>query len=139
MLGLVLLLAACETPRYRMDNLDDYILVPSIQNVDVRSEAERLANGYVDHFQAIPLLEFLSDNAVDISRGYDRFQASDILDEALIRRLFDEDADAIVIMCNSGARSGYVVAVLEHLGYQNVYNLGGYRAYRGAYYIHGQQ
>jgi rhodanese-related sulfurtransferase len=139
LLVIVLFLAACETPQYRMDNLDDYIMSPTIQKVDVRSQAERIANGYVDYFQTIPLFEFLDGNAVDLSQGYDRFRPSDIKDEALIRRLFDENAEAIVVMCNSGARSGYVVAVLEHLGYENVYNLGGYRSYQGAYFIRGQQ
>jgi rhodanese-related sulfurtransferase len=122
-----------------MDNLDEYILEPTIQKVDVRGQAERVANGYVDYFQVIPLFEYLAVNAIDLSQGYDRFRPSDITNEALIRTLFDEDATAIVIMCNSGARSGYVVAVLEHLGYDNVYNLGGYNAYQGAYYIRGQQ
>jgi rhodanese-related sulfurtransferase len=136
---LVLVLAACEQPTYRMDNLDEYILEPTIQKVDVRGQAERVANGYVDYFQVIPLFEYLAVNAIDLSQGYDRFRPSDITNEALIRTLFDEDATAIVIMCNSGARSGYVVAVLEHLGYDNVYNLGGYNAYQGAYYIRGQQ
>jgi rhodanese-related sulfurtransferase len=135
---LVLVLAACEQPTYRMDNLDEYILEPTIQKVDVRGQAERVANGYVDYFQVIPLFEYLAVNAIDLSQGYDRFRPSDITNEALIRTLFDEDATAIVIMCNSGARSGYVVAVLEHLGYDNVYNLGGYTAYQGAYYIRGQ-
>ena len=136
---LVLVLAAWEQPTYRMDNLDEYILEPTIQKVDVRGQAERVANGYVDYFQVIPLFEYLAVNAIDLSQGYDRFRPSDITNEALIRTLFDEDATAIVIMCNSGARSGYVVAVLEHLGYDNVYNLGGYNAYQGAYYIRGQQ
>jgi rhodanese-related sulfurtransferase len=135
----VLVLAACEQPAYRMDNLDDYIMESSIQKVDVRGQEERIANGYVDYFQVIPLFEYLAVNAIDLSQGYDRFRPSDIKNEALIRALFDEEATAIVIMCNSGARSGYVVAVLEHLGYENVYNLGGYRSYQGAYYIGGQQ
>ncbi len=135
----VLVLAACEQPAYRMDNLDDYIRESSVQKVDVRGQAERLANGYVDYFQVIPLFEYLAQDAIDLSLGYDRFRPSDIKNEALIRALFDEEATAIVIMCNSGARSGYMVAVLEHLGYQNVYNLGGYRSYQGAYYIRGQQ
>jgi rhodanese-related sulfurtransferase len=135
----VLVLAACEQPAYRMDNLDDYIMESSIQKVDVRGQEERIANGYVDYFQVIPLFEYLAVNAIDLSQGYDRFRPSDIKNEALIRALFDEEATAIVIMCNSGARSGYVVAVLEHLGYENVYNLGGYRSYQGAYYIRGQQ
>ena len=135
----VLVLAACEQPAYRMDNLDDYIMESSIQKVDVRGQEERVANGYVDYFQVIPLFEYLAVNAIDLSQGYDRFRPSDIKNEALIRALFDEEATAIVIMCNSGARSGYVVAVLEHLGYENVYNLGGYRSYQGAYYIRGQQ
>jgi rhodanese-related sulfurtransferase len=135
----VLVLAACEQPAYRMDNLDDYIMESSIQKVDVRGQEERIANGYVDYFQVIKLFEYLAVNAIDLSQGYDRFRPSDIKNEALIRALFDEEATAIVIMCNSGARSGYVVAVLEHLGYENVYNLGGYRSYQGAYYIRGQQ
>ena len=135
----VLVLAACEQPAYRMDNLDDYIMESSIQKVDVRGQEERVANGYVDYFQVIPLFEYLAVNAIDLSQGYDRFRPSDIKNEALIRALFDQEATAIVIMCNSGARSGYMVAVLEHLGYENVYNLGGYRSYQGAYYIRGQQ
>lgn len=136
---LVLVLAACEQPAYRMDNLDDYIKEATVQKVDVRGQAERLANGYVDYFQVIPLFEYLADNALDLSLGYDRFRPSDIKDEALLRALFDGEATAIVIMCNSGARSGYVVAVLEYLGYENVYNLGGYQSYQGAYYVRGQQ
>lgn len=135
----VLVLAACEQPAYRMDNLDDYIRESSIQKADARGQAERLANGYVDYFQVIPLFEYLAQDAIDLSLGYDRFRPNDIKDEALIRALFDEDATAIVIMCNSGARSGYVVALLEYLGYENVYNLGGYQSYSGAYYIRGQQ
>jgi len=139
LLVLLIFLAGCESPAYRMDNLDEYIMDPTIQKVDVRGQAERLANGYVDNFQSIGLFELLDGTALDLSSGYDRFRPSDIVDEAMIRRLFNEEATAIVIMCNSGARSGYMVAVLQHLGYDNVYNLGSYRAYQGAYYIRGQQ
>lgn len=139
LLVVVLVLAACEQPAYRMDNLDDYIKETTVQKVDVRGQAERLANGYVDFFQVIPLFEYLAEEAIDLSLGYDRFRPTDIQNEALIRSLFDEEATAIVIMCNSGARSAYVVAVLEHLGYDNVYNLGGYQSYQGAYYVRGQQ
>lgn len=139
LLVVVLVLAACEQPAYRMDNLDDYIRETTVQKVDVRGQAERLANGYVDYFQVIPLFEYLAVEAIDLTFGYDRFRPSDIKNEALIRALFDEEATAIVIMCNSGARSAYVVAVLEYLGYENVYNLGGYQSYQGAYYVRGQQ
>lgn len=133
---LVLFLVACEQAPYRMDNLDDYILEPNIQKVDVRGQEERLANGYVDRFQSIALVELLGQNAIDLSNGYN-FEPEDILNEAFIRALFDEDAEAIVIMCNSGTRSRYMVRVLEHLGYENVYNLGAYTDYNGAYFING--
>jgi rhodanese-related sulfurtransferase len=135
-LGLVLFLVACEQAPYRMDNLDDYILEPDIQKVDVRGQSERLANGYVDRFQSIALVELLGESAIDLSNGYN-FEPEDILNEAFIRALFDEDAEAIVIMCNSGVRSRYMVRVLEHLGYDNVYNLGAYTDYNGAYFIPG--
>src|SRR6056300_1273323 len=99
-LVLVLFLVACEQAPYRMDNLDDYILDPDIQKVDVRGQSERLANGYVDRFQSIALVELLGQSAIDLSNGYN-FEPEDILNEAFIRALFDEDAEAIVIMCNS--------------------------------------
>lgn len=133
---LVVFLVACEQAPYRMDNLDDYILEPNIQKVDVRGQEERLANGYVDRFQSIALVELLGQNAIDLSNGYN-FEPEDILNEAFIRALFDEEAEAIVIMCNSGTRSRYMVRVLEHLGYDNVYNLGAYTDYNGAYFING--
>ena len=136
-LFLIVFLVACEQAPYRMDNLDDYILDPAIQKVDVRGQSERLENGYVDRFQSIALIELLGQNAIDLSGGFTSFDGDDIYNEDFIRALFDEDAEAIVVMCNSGTRSAYMVRVLEYLGYDNVYDLGSYRNYQGAYYIQG--
>ena len=33
-------------------------------------------------------------------------------------------------MCGSGARAKYVKAALEHLGYTDVQNIGGFKDYR---------
>ena len=136
-LFLIVFLVACEQAPYRMDNLDDYILDPAIQKVDVRGQSERLENGYVDRFQSIALIELLGQTAIDLSGGFTSFDGDDIYNEDFIRALFDEDAEAIVVMCNSGTRSAYMVRVLEYLGYDNVYDLGSYRNYQGAYYIQG--
>ena len=42
-----------------------------------------------------------------------------------------EDNTAVYVYCQSGARSRQAAALLRHMGYTNIHNLGGIAAFRG--------
>ena len=54
-----------------------------------------------------------------------------VTNEAQVRNLFNDDAEAIFLMCGSGTRAGWVLDALEGLGYDNVINVGGIGSYTG--------
>ncbi len=125
-----------------MANIDTFLGRPNTEFFDFRDvypgeSAPMLEIGWIDGFTVIPYFAFLDAEGVLDHPG--TFNLADIdLDEVInedmeyvLRNLFDPEKD-LVLMCMSGARSGLMKAVLEHLGYENVWNAGGWRDYDGA-------
>jgi len=130
-LALTLSLSACggqdKLPEVvDMTNIDIYLEREDAQYVDLRNFDDKLSAGYIAGFQFIPYFDYLS--AEGILTGRDVFVVGD---EARLKELFDMDAEAIFLMCQSGGRAGWVKAALESLGYTNVYNITGFSSYEG--------
>ena len=120
-----------------INDVDMYLGRDDVQYVDVRDFDEKMANGYIEGFDAIPLRDYLFDTGTVVkaaATGWE-FTAGDIKTEAVVRALFDADK-TIFVMCAAGSRAGYVVAALESLGYTAV-NIGGYNSYTGDHNVTG--
>jgi rhodanese-related sulfurtransferase len=117
-----------------MDNVDDFMGRPDVQYVDLRNFDDKMKAGYIAGFEFIPYFDYLEYEEILVrTDGNFTFAAEDILNEAALRALFDEDK-TIFLMCQSGGRAGFVKAALESLGYTNVYNIGGWGAGEIPYY-----
>ena len=46
-----------------------------------------------------------------------------------VTSIAENEDTALFVFCNSGARSGQATAMLQHMGYTNVQNIGGIAAY----------
>jgi len=130
-LALVLSLSACggeeKLPdEVDMDTIDMYLGRDNAQYIDLRNFDDKLNAGYIDGFTFVPYFDYLS--AEGILTGKADFV---IGDETRLKELFDKDAEAIFLMCQSGGRAGWVKAALESLGYENVYNITGWMNYDG--------
>ena len=64
------------------------------------------------------------------------FNPDQILSEAELERLFDRDK-AIFLYADGCIRSGYIMDVLLHLGYERIYILGGFYEYEGDHIVYG--
>jgi rhodanese-related sulfurtransferase len=71
--------------------------------LDVRTEAEKTADGYIEGSVFIPINDL----------------------PANLAQLPTDKAAPIVVMCKSGHRGGIAMMYLNFLGYTNVRNLGG--------------
>ena len=118
-----------------MDILDEYMERLDVQYVDLRNMEAKFRSGYIDGFELIPFFDYLDNRAFIRDGGYD-FTPDQIIDENLLRSLFDEDK-AIFLYADGCIRSNYIKEVLHHLGYERVYVLGGYYEYNGGYNILG--
>lgn len=120
-----------------MTNIDEYLNVEEIQYVDLRNFSDQLSAGWIMGFDFIPYFDFLEYSDILVrTPGSWAFEAGNIKNEAAMKSLFNKDKH-IVLMCASGARAGFVKAALEHLGYENVYNAGGIKDYKGTNKILG--
>lgn len=90
------------------DGVAEYTNTPKAVLLDVRTQ-EEYAKGRVPHSRNIPLHE--------ISRAD--------------KEIPDRNAP-LFVYCLSGARSRQAVAMLRHMGYKNITNIGGISGYRGA-------
>lgn len=112
--------------------IDVYVARQDVQFVDLRNMADLLTDGWHKSSTVIPFFEFLEAQEILVRTDGDfTFAPEDIKDEEALRALFCEDLN-IILFCKSGGRAGYVKAALEHLGYENVYNAGGFSSYAGA-------
>lgn len=111
-----------------MENVDEYIGRPDVQYVDLRNFDDKINQGYIAGFEMIPFFDYLHGEDVLVKMGAWEFEAAAIKDQAALERLFD-DEKAILLMCAGGTRAGYVKEALESIGYDNVYNIGGFGAY----------
>lgn len=112
-----------------MANVDSY-MGTSARFIDLRNYSDLMNGGYVAGFEVVPFFQFLEGRTLVRNAGW-KFSAADIKDAALLENVFGPKDQAIVLMCASGARAGYVKDALESLGYKKVYNAGGFRDYKG--------
>ena len=113
-----------------MENIDEY-LDRDARFIDLRNFNDMFAGGYVAGFEVVPFFEYLEGRALVRNNGWD-FSGGDIVDETLLENVFGADKEgAIVLMCGSGTRAGYVKDALENMGYTKVFNAGGIRDYNG--------
>ena len=112
-------------------NFDDFLGRPDVQYVDLRNFDEKLKSGYVQGFESIPYFQYLAAAEI-LTKNADNwtFAAANLKDANALKELFDMDK-AIFLMCGSGTRAEYVLEALESLGYENVYNVGGFADYSG--------
>ncbi|TVP94271.1 MAG: rhodanese-like domain-containing protein [Acholeplasmatales bacterium] len=131
MMGMALLvLIGCDSS-VTMKNIDNHLNQPGIDYIDLRSWDEVSQFGHIRGFDIIPFYETLEAQGILVRVGGSwTFHPEAIVDEAALRALFDETA-TLYIMCRTGNRSGFVVEALKHLGYTDVYNLGGIVDYQG--------
>lgn len=118
-----------------MNNLDNYMFRGDVQYVDLRNFEDRFATGYIDSFESIPFFDYL-DNLVFYRNDTFEFSSEQLLYEDEIYRLFDMEK-SIFLYADGCIRSGYLKDVLLHLGYTNIYVLGGYYEYTGQYRVLG--
>lgn len=120
-----------------MDNIDDFMNRPDVQYVDVRDFDERMRSGYIMGFEVVPVIQYLEFSDILVrTDGNWEFTAADLMNQAALESFFDADK-AIVIMCAGGTRAGYVKDALESIGFDNVYNIGGFGDYEGDFLVLG--
>ncbi len=118
-----------------MENVDAYI-GSSARFIDLRNYADQMNGGYIAGFEAVPFFQYLEGRALVRNNGW-KFSAADIKDAAVLENVFGPKDQAIVLMCASGTRAGYVKEALESLGYKKVYNAGGFKDYKGSRKVFG--
>lgn len=112
-----------------MANIDEYLQADA-RFVDLRDFSDQLSGGYVAGFELVPFFQYLENRALVRNNGWE-FSEADIANAALLENVFGPKEEAVVLMCGSGARAGYVKDALEGLGYTTVFNAGGIRDYDG--------
>lgn len=100
-----------QVPRISPDELSRHIPGGDVLVVDVRDTPE------VEHTGKVP-------GALHVPRGMLEFRADP--DTPYYNEAFQKDR-TIVLYCGSGARSALAGKSLKDLGYQKVYNLGGFK------------
>ncbi|QMS84470.1 rhodanese-like domain-containing protein [Candidatus Xianfuyuplasma coldseepsis] len=118
-----------------MANLDDYMFRDDVQYVDLRNFNDPFMSGTIDGFINIPFFDYLDFRAFD-RNGVFEFDPDQIVNVREIERLFDSDK-AIFLYADGCIRSGYVKDVLDYLGYERVFVLGGFYEYQGEHRIVG--
>ncbi len=114
------------------ENIDLILSRTDVQFIDLRNLEDIIVDGWHNGATVIPFFTFLEANNILVRTDGDFiFAEEDIIDEAALRAIFCEDQN-IIIICKSGTRAGYVKDALEFLGYENVWNAGGYSDYAGA-------
>lgn len=109
-----------------MDSIDDYLSRQDVQYFDLRNWDDALKDGKISGFEVLPYFDYLEVELIISGRA-----DSVVLNQARVEQLFDRDAHAILLMCASGGRAGWVKQALEAIGYTNVYNIGGFKDYEG--------
>lgn len=119
-----------ETLALTDDNFDLYVGREDVQFVDLRNFTDKMSVGWHSESTVIPFFDFLEANEILVRNDDWNFNADTILDEEMLRSLFDEDKH-IVLICAGGVRAEFVKLALEELDYSNVYNAGGLGDYSG--------
>lgn len=131
--GLVELPAAVD-----MSNIDAYLDRPGAKYVDLRNVGDKYKAGYIDGFEVVSFFEYLDGNALKRNNGWE-FSEADVVSKAILQNIFGNKKREVFLMCASGTRAGYVKAALENLGYTKVYNVGGYKDYKGKRRVLGDE
>lgn len=118
-----------------MEELDNYMFRDDVQYVDLRNYEQSFKSGFIYSFEMIPFFDYLDYRAFDRSNTYE-FEPSQIVREDELFRLFDKDK-AIFLYADGCIRSGYLKDVLNYLGYERVYVLGGFGDYNGEHKVLG--
>ncbi len=134
-----------------MDNLDDFIGRPGTMFFDFRNVIDgsvggssKLEDGWIQGFSVIPYFEYLAHedyeivNHTDAGFNLDEVDLDEVINDDMIyvlENIFGDKDTELILICQSGARSGLMKAVLEEIGYTNVWNAGGWMNYEGDYKI----
>lgn len=118
-----------------MENVDTYMTSPA-RFIDLRNYSDLMSAGAIAGFEVIPFFQYIDGRALVRNKGWE-FSAADVKDAATLQNLFGPKDKAIVLICASGTRAGYVKAALDSLGYTKVYNAGGFKDYKGSRKILG--
>jgi rhodanese-related sulfurtransferase len=120
-----------ETISMSDPTIDIYAVRTDVQFIDLRNLTD-IVNGWHKDATVIPFFAFLEAEDILVRQDGDWvFAAEDIVDETALRAIFCEDKN-IILFCKSGTRAGYVMDALEYLGYENVWNAGGFDDYAGS-------
>lgn len=120
-----------------MGNLDEY-LDADARLIDLRDFSDMFNGGYVAGFEVVPFFQYLERRALVRNNGWE-FSEDDVVDVATLENVFGPKSGAVILMCGSGTRAGYVKDALESLGYEEVYNAGGIRDYQGDNKVFGDE
>jgi rhodanese-related sulfurtransferase len=108
--------ANAAVPKITPDQASEMIEKGNTLVVDVRDAPEVAASGKVA-------------GAVHVSRGMLEFRADP--DSPYHDKNFDKDK-TVILYCPSGGRSALAGKVLKDMGYDKVYNVGGFKDWTGA-------
>jgi rhodanese-related sulfurtransferase len=108
--------ADAVVPKITPDQASDMIKKGNALVVDVRDAPEVAASGMIA-------------GAVNVSRGMLEFRADP---ESPYHDKNFEKRKTVILYCVSGGRSALAGRLLKDMGYDNVYNLGGFKDWTGA-------
>ena len=107
--------ANAAVPKITPDQASDMIKKGNTLVVDVRDAPEVAASGKIA-------------GAVNVSRGMLEFRADP---ESPYHDKNFEKGRTVILYCASGGRSALAGKLLKDMGYENVYNLGGFKDWTG--------
>ena len=107
--------ANAAVPKITADQASDMIKKGNTLVVDVRDAPEVAASGKIA-------------GAVNVSRGMLEFRADP---ESPYHDKNFEKGKTVILYCASGGRAALAGKLLKDLGYDNVYNLGGFKDWTG--------
>lgn len=108
--------ANAAVPKITSDEAAEMIKSGNALVVDVRDAPEVAASGKIA-------------GAVHVSRGMLEFRADP--DSPYHDKAFDKSKN-VILYCASGGRSALAGKVLKDMGYEKVYNVGGFKDWTGA-------
>ena len=108
--------ANAAVPKITPDQAGDMIKKGNTLLVDVRDGTEVAASGKIA-------------GAVNVSRGMLEFRADP---ESPYHDKTFEKGKTVILYCASGGRAALAGKLLKDMGYDNVYNLGGFKDWTGA-------
>ncbi len=108
--------ANAAVPKITSDQAAEMIKNGNTLVVDVRDAPEVAASGKIA-------------GAVNVSRGMLEFRADP--ESPYHDKAFDKDK-TVILYCASGGRSALAGKLLKDMGYENVYNVGGFKDWSGA-------